>query len=152
MREPEVLSISARGKITAQLRIEDAQKTMHRDEKKIPQTTRNRVDKVDFQQTTPVLVKREEEKEKSSSAARTRSSKKLCERNRNHLRRKIMAKANELIVKKENLAPHMVEADKIRESSATIKLKRSSLNMRSGIAPSVKTRPSASYLTPVNQT
>lgn len=64
-----------------------------------------------------------------------------------------MTKANEIIVKKENLQPFDVSPAvkrEGRESSATIKLKRPSINTRSGIAPSVKTRPSASYMTPVN--
>jgi hypothetical protein len=103
---------------------------------------------------TPVVIKKDDDKEnKSSSQVRTRSSKKLCERNRNHLRQKIMAKANEMITEKlKKPEPIPDEASKHRESSQTIKLKRPSILTRSGIAPSVKTRPTMSYLTPVNNT
>lgn len=108
LRETE--AISARGKIPAQVRIEDARKSGYSLEgvpPKAPQSSRARpADKIPEPQTTPAQCKKEEEK---SSSQRTRSQKKLSDRNRNHLRRKIMEKANELIVKKQDLSPHILD-------------------------------------------
>jgi len=111
-------------------------------------------EKIDFSQTPAAIKKDEAAQKENSSAQRQKSSKKLSERNRNHLRRKLMAKANDLIVKKQEKS---VEAEPAkRESSATVKLKKptaiQTIQTRNGNSVSLKMRPTASYMTPVNNT